>query len=114
MNEVLQGIRAVKLYAWETFFTSKVLKVRDAELVAVRGYAVQNAINSTFMQTAPVLVAVVTLLVFAGAGGSFTAADLDASVKLENTFTVTSSSNTLTDAVEGVTLNLVAAGTTTV
>ena len=46
--------------------------------------------------------------------GSFTAADLDASVKLENTFTVTSSSNTLTDSVEGVTLNLVAVGTTTV
>lgn len=84
MNEVLQGIRAVKLYAWETFFTGKVLRVRDAELVAVRGYAVQNAINSTFMQTAPVLVAVVTLLVFAGAGGDFTAAAIFTALAILN------------------------------
>ena len=32
---------------------------------------------------------------------------------LENTFTVTSSGNTISDAIEGVTLNLEAAGSTT-
>ena len=34
----------------------------------------QNAVNSTLMQTAPILVAVVTFLVYAGSGGEFTAA----------------------------------------
>jgi len=44
----------------------------------------------------------------------FTAADLDAEVKLEGQFTITSSSNTLTDVLQGVTLNLRTAGNVTV
>ena len=49
MNEILQGIRAVKLYAWENFFVRKVLRIRESELLGVRGYAVQQAVNSTIM-----------------------------------------------------------------
>ena len=45
--------------------------------------------------------------------GTFTSADLDAVIQLENTFTVTSSSNTVTGTIEGVTLNLLKAGTST-
>lgn len=45
--------------------------------------------------------------------GSFTPVDLDAAVKLEGQFDITSSSNTLTDTVQGVTINLLKAGTTT-
>lgn len=48
-----------------------------------------------------------------GSGG-FTPLDLDASVKMENNFTVTSSSNTLANSIEGVTLTLKEPGTTTV
>ncbi len=46
--------------------------------------------------------------------GSFTVADLDAAVTLEGEFTVTTSSNTVEDLIEGVTLNLKEPGTTTV
>ncbi len=42
--------------------------------------------------------------------GGFTKADLDASVKLENSFTITSSTNSLSSAIDGVALTLVAAG----
>lgn len=45
---------------------------------------------------------------------TFTAVDLDAEMLVENLYTVTSSSNTISDAIQGVTLNLVAAGTTRV
>ncbi|MCC6201956.1 MAG: flagellar filament capping protein FliD [Gammaproteobacteria bacterium] len=45
-----------------------------------------------------------------GSGG-FTAADLDAEVLVEDLYTVTSSSNTISDAIAGVTLQLVAPGT---
>ncbi|MEQ8231002.1 MAG: flagellar filament capping protein FliD [Gammaproteobacteria bacterium] len=41
---------------------------------------------------------------------SFDAADLDAVMLLENTFTVTRSSNTVSDVIEGVTLNLAGTG----
>ncbi|MGR8918982.1 MAG: flagellar filament capping protein FliD [Gammaproteobacteria bacterium] len=44
---------------------------------------------------------------------SFEAADLDAVVTLENTFTVTSTDNTISDAIQGVTLRLEQAGSTT-
>ena len=44
-----------------------------------------------------------------GSGG-FTAADLNAVVTLENTFTITRSSNTIDDVIDGVTLKLVSAG----
>jgi flagellar hook-associated protein 2 len=47
-----------------------------------------------------------------GSGG-FTAQDLDASLKLEGQFDITSSSNSLTDAIQGVTLTLKQAGTVT-
>ena len=48
------------------------------------------------------------------ASGGFTPADLDAAVKLENNFTVTSSTNTLTGTIEGVTLTLAKAGSSKV
>jgi flagellar hook-associated protein 2 len=44
---------------------------------------------------------------------AFDAADLDAVLMLENSFTITRSGNTVTDVIEGVTLNLLAAGTAT-
>ena len=45
--------------------------------------------------------------------GSFTSADLDAEVTLEGQFQITSSSNTISDAIQGVSLTLTAAGSTT-
>ncbi len=45
--------------------------------------------------------------------GTFTSADLDASLTIENTFTVTRGTNTISDVIQGVTLNLEKAGTIT-
>lgn len=44
--------------------------------------------------------------------GGFTAADLDAQVKLEGQFTATRSSNSITDLIDGVTVTLTGTGTT--
>lgn len=84
INEVLQGVRAVKFYAWETFFSKRIGAVRNAELSALRAYAVQAAVNSTMMSTAPVIVAVVTLIVFAASGGAFTAATVFTAITILN------------------------------
>ncbi len=45
--------------------------------------------------------------------GSFTAADLNAEVVVDNTFTANPTSNTATGVISGITLNLAAAGTAT-
>ena len=42
--------------------------------------------------------------------GTFTSADLDAELMIENTFTVTRGTNTVSDVIQGVTLNLEKAG----
>lgn len=46
------------------------------------------------------------------ASGSFTSSDLDAEIKVENTFTVRSSSNSVSDVIAGVSLDLIGTGTT--
>jgi hypothetical protein len=37
-NELLQGIRVVKLYAWEEALSSKINGIRDKETLALRRY----------------------------------------------------------------------------
>ena len=44
------------------------------------------------------------------ASGTFTSSDLDAEIKVENTYTVKSSSNTMSDVIAGVSLELVGTG----
>jgi len=83
-NEVLQGIRAVKLYSWEGFFARKILGIRDEELAAVRAYALQGAVNSMLMQTAPILVMIVTLIAYVGSGGNFSAATVFTAISILN------------------------------
>lgn len=58
--------------------------------------------------------AMATLNVDRDASGSFVAADLNAAVRLEGQYQVTSSTNTLSDALQGVTLTLKKVGTATV
>ena len=47
------------------------------------------------------------------ASGGFTSADLDAELKIENTYSVTSSSNTVTDVISGLSMELVTVGSVT-
>lgn len=37
MNEVLRGIRVVKMYAWECNFTAKIRQLRELELASLKG-----------------------------------------------------------------------------
>lgn len=83
-NEVLQGIRAIKLCSWEGFFTRKLFKLRDSELHQIKRYAVQHAVNSTLMNTAPILVSVVTLIVFAATNGDFSASRVFTAISVLN------------------------------
>lgn len=50
MNEILQGIQVIKMYAWEKPFATVIAKVRKCELSAIRGGVyVQAALNSIYM-----------------------------------------------------------------
>lgn len=83
-NETLQGIRAIKLYNWEDFFINKIIGIRNEELKAIRAYGVQSSYNSMLMSTAPILVSIITLMVFAGTGGDFSSATVFTAIAVLN------------------------------
>ena len=56
MNEVLNGIKVIKLYAWEDHFQGDVQNIRQEELVILRNTAYLNAMSSFTWTCAPFLV----------------------------------------------------------
>ena len=56
MNEVLNGMKVLKLYAWETSFKDKINVIREAELVTLQKYAYLQAVSSFTWTCAPFLV----------------------------------------------------------
>ncbi|XP_052070953.1 multidrug resistance-associated protein 1-like isoform X2 [Mytilus californianus] len=64
MNEVLNGIKVLKLYAWEPSFEKQILDIRNKELVVLRRMAYLNAVVSFTWTTAPFLVSLVTFAVY--------------------------------------------------
>ena len=56
MNEVLNGIKVIKLYAWEDHFQDDVQSIRQRELVILRNTAYLNAMSSFTWTCAPFLV----------------------------------------------------------
>ena len=56
MNEVLNGIKVIKLYAWEDHFHDDVQTIRQKELVILRNTAYLNAMSSFTWTCAPFLV----------------------------------------------------------
>lgn len=58
MNEVLNGIKVLKLYAWEPSFEAQVLRIRDKEIKVLREAAYLNAGTSFIWSCAPFLVSI--------------------------------------------------------
>ncbi|XP_053408516.1 multidrug resistance-associated protein 1-like isoform X2 [Mercenaria mercenaria] len=64
MNEVLNGIKVLKLYAWEKSFEEKVRDIRDKELSVIRKASYLNAISTFFWTSAPFLVTLATFATY--------------------------------------------------
>uniref|UniRef100_A0A336KSQ1 ABC-type glutathione-S-conjugate transporter n=1 Tax=Culicoides sonorensis TaxID=179676 RepID=A0A336KSQ1_CULSO len=64
MNEVLNGMRVLKLYAWEPSFEAKIQKIREKEISVLKQAAILNASTSFIWSCAPFLVALVTFATF--------------------------------------------------
>ena len=56
MNEILNGMKVLKLYAWEESFHKIVSDVRQRELALLRRIGFLNAGSSFFWQCAPFFV----------------------------------------------------------
>jgi ATP-binding cassette subfamily C (CFTR/MRP) protein 1 len=58
VNEVLNGIKVLKLYAWETSFMKKLLEIRKIEVTFLKKYQYLEATQFMIFNSAPFLVAI--------------------------------------------------------
>lgn len=61
-NEVLGGMKVIKLYAWESSFEEQILKIRAKEVTQLKHAAYYNAVSSFIWSCAPFLVMYFTKL----------------------------------------------------
>ncbi|XP_053528129.1 multidrug resistance-associated protein 1 isoform X1 [Artibeus jamaicensis] len=64
MNEILNGIKVLKLYAWELAFKDKVLAIRQEELKVLKKSAYLAAVGTFTWVSTPFLVALCTFAVY--------------------------------------------------
>ncbi|KAF0977347.1 hypothetical protein FDP41_003339 [Naegleria fowleri] len=68
VNEVIQGIRIIKFYAWELSFVKKIMEVRNKEIWKVTQTALIGIATSMLMSMAPLFVGIVTFAIYAASG----------------------------------------------
>ncbi|XP_070201853.1 multidrug resistance-associated protein 1-like [Littorina saxatilis] len=64
MNEVLSGMKVLKLYAWEPSFQDKVSEIRNEELVVLTKAAYLNAFSTFAWTVAPFMVTLATFATY--------------------------------------------------
>ncbi|KAK8386783.1 hypothetical protein O3P69_017907 [Scylla paramamosain] len=86
MNEILNGIKVLKLYAWEPSFEEQVLGVRDKEIKVLKKAAYLNAGTSFIWTCTPFLVVFASLTCYVLVNGitSLTSEKIFVSISLLN------------------------------
>ncbi|KAG8191790.1 hypothetical protein JTE90_026825 [Oedothorax gibbosus] len=64
MNEVLNGIKVLKLYAWENSFIKSIMKIRGLEVACLRGQAYLNGAITFVFSSAPFLISLASFAAF--------------------------------------------------
>lgn len=72
MNEVLNGMKVLKLYAWEPSFEKLILGTREKEMVVLKKAALYNAGTYFVWSLAPFLVSLASYITFVLMGGILT------------------------------------------
>lgn len=64
MNELLNGVKVVKLYAWENSFLKNLISFRDKELEYLKRILTLDAVQTFLWQCSPFVVALVSFAVY--------------------------------------------------
>ena len=64
MNEILNGIKVLKLFSWETPFMNKLNETRNEELKALKGFFKIDAVFSLIWAISPMILSMTTFTVY--------------------------------------------------
>ncbi|KAJ7730232.1 multidrug resistance-associated ABC transporter [Mycena maculata] len=83
-NEVLQGIRLIKYYAWESFYTHQIGTLREREIATVRKTAIARAGLIALVTFIPVLASILSFITYALSGHELNVAIIFSSLQFFN------------------------------
>ncbi|XP_038572955.1 multidrug resistance-associated protein 4-like isoform X2 [Micropterus salmoides] len=89
MNEVVSGIRIIKMYAWEKPFSSLVTEVRRKEISQILKSSYLRGLNMASFFASSKIIVFVTFTVYALLGNSITASSVFVTVSLYGTIKLT-------------------------
>uniref|UniRef100_A0A8C1VAB1 Canalicular multispecific organic anion transporter 1 n=1 Tax=Cyprinus carpio TaxID=7962 RepID=A0A8C1VAB1_CYPCA len=64
INDILNGIKVLKYYAWESSFEAQVQEIREKELKVKRKFAYLSSVSTFIFSCAPAIVSLATFAVF--------------------------------------------------
>ncbi|XP_026080611.1 canalicular multispecific organic anion transporter 1-like isoform X1 [Carassius auratus] len=64
VNDILNGIKVLKYYAWESSFETQVQEIREKELKVMRKFAYLSSVSTFIFSCAPAIVSLATFAVF--------------------------------------------------
>ena len=64
MNEILDGIKVLKMYAWEPSFARKIQKIRDEEVATLKKMSYLGAVQTFMFTASPFMVALASFATF--------------------------------------------------
>ncbi|KAH9151851.1 hypothetical protein LEN26_003771 [Aphanomyces euteiches] len=71
-NEILQGVRVIKLFAWETYLEEEIAVLREQELAILKKYQSYRILNTVTLSVAPILSFAICLAVYTAQGNTLT------------------------------------------
>ncbi|KAJ7123757.1 multidrug resistance-associated ABC transporter [Mycena epipterygia] len=83
-NEVLQGIRLIKYYAWEAFYTHQIGGLREREIATIRKTAIARAALIALVTLIPVLASILSFITYALSGHDLNVAIIFSSLQFFN------------------------------
>lgn len=83
-TEVLQGIRLIKAYAWELFYTQRIGELRTREIRTIRKMAMARSALIALVTFLPVLASILTFITYALSGHDLNVAIIFSSLQYFN------------------------------
>ena len=84
LNSIIEGIRAIKLLAWEGIVMGQVNKVREKELKELKSYMILSMLNYLFLTITPLLIAAGTFATYSLLGNEIKASTAFTTLTLLN------------------------------